>query len=598
MTTVLERPTPAPPSPPHGRRVVRVLAVREGRFILRHPLFLLGVAGSIAMIWITTPWWQAPVLHRDDARLAGDLLPLAAATLIVCNLAAFRARRHSTEEMEDTTPTSRTRRTAAHLAAFMVPIVTALVIAGGYVGFLYALGGIWAPSLSELATGPAIVAVAAAAGVALARWIPSPLAGPLGILGFAAWQIRGGGYRGPGYTNWFVPFVDAGNENHIPEVTSRPAGWHLVYLLGVAAIFAVVATLRHGGRPRRFAVLAAALAMTVVGAVMQFRPVPASTLLERLAALTDPARQTCETRETVTYCAYPAYRQWIDRWDKTVRRVLEPVPPEQRPRLTIRQALAQDDLLWLGYSQGEHVIGNPDAAAFTERLGDLRQTDDITLRLSWGRGRDAIGASLDLALPVARRAIGVTERPVVEERRYVAEDLEQFRVWADAAAAQTGQPSPIKDEFEIPALGARYRFESVCSTSGQAREAIGIWLALRAVPGSVPWLVETFPQRVGHSAGHLRRLADNATMHGALTWHGATFLWWTIDIPFTAGGIRTAFDMMERPQNSLTRAIAENYRTWVSPRTTLEALRRTFDLPSGATSVDREPPMNVPPLCR
>lgn len=599
MTTVLERSTGAPSATPPGR-VVRVLAFREARWILRHPLFLLGVVATGVLAWKTTAWWHAPVLHRDDARLTGCMLPLAATTMIVCNLAAFRARRHGTEEIENAAPTPQSRRTAAHLVAFTAPVLVACLLALGYVAFLYAIGGVWRPSVQELATGPAIVALAAAAGVALARWIPSPIAGTLGLLGLVALQMLGSNLNGDLNGVWFAPFVDAGNENHIRELVFRPAGWHLIYLLGFAALFAGVASLRHGGRPRRFVVLGLALALLLLGGVMQSRPIDPQLVAQKIAMVENPtASQECETRGTATYCVFPAYREWIDGWDQTVRRVLAPVPAEARPRITIRQAFNPQDLglrIKLGTPEEKRI--NAILEKFdTQGYGALSSPDDVILRAAWARGEDERAASFDLALTVAGRVVGISERIVTEERPYTPSDIAELRRAAkeQSRLRDAGVLSP--DAIEpIPKLGDTYTTQGPCWTAGQAREVIVLWLAARAVPGAVSLLANPPGTEVVTSEGEAERFDD--LMISGFSQHGANFVA-RGTTAFSSSGVKTALELLSRfTPARVAEALSKDWRSWISAATPLDRLRTKLGLSGELPEPRRHLPMWLPPTCR
>jgi hypothetical protein len=605
VTAVLDRAKPTSTGPP-PRDVVRVLAFREARWILRHPLFLLGVVATGVLVWKTTAWWHAPVLHRDDARLAGCMLPLAATTMIVCNLAAFRARRHGTEEIEDVAPTPQSRRTVAHLTAFTAPVLVACLLAVAYVAFLYAIGGVWRPSVQELATGPAIVALAAAAGVALARWIPSPIAGTLGLLGLVAFQMLGSSLNGNLKGLWFAPFVDAGNENRIPETVFRPAGWHLVYLLGLATLFAAIASLRHGRSPRRFAAIGLALSVLVVGGVMQSRPIDRQLLAQRIAMVRDPAAsQHCETRGTVTFCVFPAYREWIDGWDETVRRVLAPVPTEARPRITIRQALYADELealVALGQSEEERIKALHETDKQEPEPSPFEITDDVILRVAWARGHDERASSFDLAVTVARRVIGVSERVVTEERRYTPADIDELRRGAerDAGTRDAGLPSPSPDAVErpIPKLGDTHTVEGICWTAGQAREAIALWLAGRAVPGAVSLLAT--PAGVTEFVGSDDRLHSfDAPYVDRFSGHGSNFLS-SGTPPYSPSGIHAAIELISRfQQERVAETLSRGWRSWIDPATPHQQLQTTFGLSAPrAKPRGLQLPMLLPPTCR
>lgn len=175
-------------SAPAPWRIVTSIARVEARRLVRNPIFLFGVVFS-AVVLVSITWSRAPVLHQDDVFTAVALMPLAAVTLLLANAACLRGRRHGTEELYDTGPVPRALLTAGQLlgvAGGATLVAVALVIAD--VAYLKAIGGVWWPSTFELATGPTLVALSGALGVALARWIPSIVVAPLALVGLGALQ--------------------------------------------------------------------------------------------------------------------------------------------------------------------------------------------------------------------------------------------------------------------------------------------------------------------------------------------------------------------------------------------------------------------------
>ncbi len=139
---------------------------------------------------------------------------------------------------------------------------------------------------------------------------------------------------------WFAPWAPLGITGQVPsELVIRPATWHLFYLGGLIALFAAAAITRKGAGRRLAALAVAGAAALALGCIGQLTP-PSGAQRAALVALVEhpEEHQICEERREVTYCAYPAYAPWIDRWAKPVEGALAVIPPDERPEgLIIRQ---------------------------------------------------------------------------------------------------------------------------------------------------------------------------------------------------------------------------------------------------------------------
>lgn len=287
-----------------GRPVAFQLARREGRRLIRHPVFIVGGLLSLAMFGLMT-WQAAPVLHRDDTNVAGALLPLAAATLMVTNLAASRATRNGTDELYDGTATSSALRTAGHLLS----LTFAVGAAAGLVCVMFAYMLLDAPAgtprSAEILTGPVAVALLGGVGIALGRWKPHPALGPIAVVALIALEmlliqpvigLEGTNGGVASRVPWLAPWVPLSLTGEVPpELVIRPAGWHLLYLAGLGVLFAVLALGRQGFPRPVAALFAAGAAGTVVGAVGQLSP-PGSAQRAAIAALVEEPEQhqVCE----------------------------------------------------------------------------------------------------------------------------------------------------------------------------------------------------------------------------------------------------------------------------------------------------------------
>jgi hypothetical protein len=226
MSTVTH-PLPAAVQPARRWRApadITALGRIEGRRLLLHPIFLIGVLLSVVLVYAG---WTA----GDDSRTQGmmlsgyALLPLAAATAIAANLAALRSRRDNTDELYGSLPRPRSARAAGQLLglAWTLP-VSAILLAGAYVAFrtqhppgLPSLAQL--PTLVELAQGPLVVIALGAVGILLARIAPSPIVVPLLVIaGFFAeaeltyWIVGRTTSMSPAWVHWLAPLANDATE--------------------------------------------------------------------------------------------------------------------------------------------------------------------------------------------------------------------------------------------------------------------------------------------------------------------------------------------------------------------------------------------------
>jgi hypothetical protein len=269
---------------------VRALARIEGVRLIVHPIFL---AGFVLTILLAYAFPLGSEIGGKYLLLMGlGTLPSALATLVVVNLASLRTRRSDTGELFASLSSPARARTLAHVAslAFAVGFCVAVVAAG------YAAFGAWdgivvdfegrteTPSPFELANGPAGVAALGALGLALARWLPYlPVAPLAGVAVFVA-QIPGLWNSQRAYA-WFGPYVNTAR-NDVPgsswpcspdqrwpcvvdDFATTSAGWHLVYLAGIALVLGALALVKEDRRPRTYALGALGGALVVAGGVLQ-----------------------------------------------------------------------------------------------------------------------------------------------------------------------------------------------------------------------------------------------------------------------------------------------------------------------------------------
>lgn len=234
----------------------------EGRRLVLHPLFLLGVAFSV-LLFVTTDS-QSVDRYQDPAGFAFQQPGIAMWTFLVAFLAAQRARRDAADDLYGSVPVPTRRRTAAVLlslgyaaAATALVTATAWLVMVGPDGVVVIEGRRLRPGLLELAQGPLLVVTFGALGVLLARWAPRTFAGPLGMFLLFMPPL--------GWLPWVVL------EPRIPDATVSTGAsieWHLALLAGLGLLAAAGALARHDRRAHIALLALAGLAATVAGAAL------------------------------------------------------------------------------------------------------------------------------------------------------------------------------------------------------------------------------------------------------------------------------------------------------------------------------------------
>lgn len=550
------------------RTAVWALARKEGRRLVRHPIFVVGVLLSVAAFEFAT-WLEAPVLHRDDVLTSGSLLALAGATFLAANLGALRTRRLGTEELFGSTPTDPAARTLGHLMSVAWAAGAALLVALVEVATLLPFDPVGVPSILELLMGPLIVALFGVLGVGVARWLPSVATAPValvalgGIQLYLLTQLPGGGDH-QSRTRWLAPWVPLsagglGGEPP-PELVIRPTGWHLLYLAGLALTFGAVALARHEFRGRRTAALAAGLAVVILAGGVQTRPRDPSRQEELLQlALRPGAFQVCETRGDVRYCAYPAYAPWVDRWERPIASVLRQVPPAARPEVELRQAFSSPYASDLPPGAGQRLENErSNSAAFGSSV--------LAPGTRWGRNRTEGDHEFGLALVVASWSVGLprtlagVELTPRDIRRLVRQVPENERAAYRATLIAQG----------AEAVGQ-------CSLLRQARAVLALWLAGQATPGTAQAL----------RAVVAREGMEIVTYEGGAYWAGPQL--WSVSefaysvspgvfMPFPRDAAHYAVQLLERPRDHVAATLASSWDRLVQHRTTTEEVARLFHL--------------------
>ncbi|MEH1129713.1 hypothetical protein [Micromonospora sp. CPCC 206061] len=413
-TTVIERPgsaTAAQAADPRGAMLA--LARVEARRLLRHPVTIVGLLLFLAPMvyeWVSGGANRYPVLHDEDwSKQFIGMLTLGGAALVAANLAVLRAHRHRTTAQYAVLVLPDPWRTGGFLLSVVPFAGIVAVLVALRVGLLALLpGAVGRPNPYELAVFPAIVLLLGALGVLLARVARTTVVAPLVLLGLVVATFAGVLRTVPGtqYLRWLLPV--SLEEPLMPyplEMVARPAGRHLVYIVGLLVVLVVAALAVTGARGRRLTLAGAAgLAVAVLAGSAQYLPVSDAVEKARVDAVERPAgMQTCRTVDQVTYCAFDEFVPWIDGWDSVVRGVLRAVPEEEaRKPLAVRQRVSTDDTRANGF-----VSGPEDRAVVAEawrRIDDAAGTPNaVTTGTHWGEGEDEIGFAGRVAFEVVAR---------------------------------------------------------------------------------------------------------------------------------------------------------------------------------------------------
>jgi hypothetical protein len=235
------------PSP----RVVIAIAGIETRKILIHPAFLSTMA--VMALFAT----RAVGSNANLGWLVGGLsVGLAAGGFISVNLATQRARRDRVLELFGSLPAPAESRTfAVLLAAVFGPVALSALVAG-IGGAILETNATIAPyvDLALIVQISLTVAALNALGVALGRWIPSPVTAPVVLVAMVVTGLV-----------WIVPWV-------APTSTGIHMAPHFIYLVSFVVLASALALVRDRRTPLRLIVTGVAFGLTVYGAANQLPP--------------------------------------------------------------------------------------------------------------------------------------------------------------------------------------------------------------------------------------------------------------------------------------------------------------------------------------
>ncbi|MFJ9662804.1 ABC transporter permease [Streptomyces griseoflavus] len=423
--------TTAPPSPAvttHGPRAswtaVFALAAFEGRRLLcRVPVLVAFAVYLVWTVWRTHGAYDGhPALQDVDRATQGPPVLVGLAVLLGVHQAVLRSRRYDTDRHLSVLVVQPWRRTAAHLLS-VVPVALLVAVCVGAQFAWQALKptAVGHGSPAELLVGPLSVLLFGAFGVLLGRLLPVPLAAPLLIVSLLLFSVFASGPPGAaGWSRWLVPSVGENSFATLPsDLIGRPAAWHALYLAGLALSVALAALLFSGGA-RLWSVragAAAAVALTLVGAVGQSRGVPEETAEARVRATVAPEKtQRCVARDATVYCAFPEWEPRTGEWAAVVDdvRSLAGGGAEKRP-LTVRQRI-----------EARHGLDGDAALAASPRPGE------VTVGTSWGGNRT----------PEFAVAVAVV---LVTGREEAAGAMCDGRIVTVMWTALAGRPDPVTD---------------------------------------------------------------------------------------------------------------------------------------------------------
>ncbi|MFJ8550297.1 ABC transporter permease [Streptomyces sp. NPDC093676] len=354
MSTVVERTSAVPARVRSGRHSASAV-VALARFEARELLLTIPVFVFFALYLGATlrkPLFSRdgmddfPVLQNADRATQSGSLFLGIACLVCVHAAVLRSRRHGTDRHFGVLVLEPWQRTVAH-ALSVVPFaaVTAVVTAIEYGWAALKPGAVGRGSAAELAVAPLVVLLCGAVGVLLARLYPRMAGGPLFVVvGFATFMVASSVTGGRlHWLNWLQPVITEDGSPPVPsDVLGRPAGWHALYLVGLAALVLCLAVLLGGGRTRMLKALTfVALGATAVGIAGQ-SPNHEAALTEARAQLsrTPQTVQSCVAHGRSTYCSFPEWTDWRDDWARVVDRVRDLAGGAAGgTRLTIRQRI-------------------------------------------------------------------------------------------------------------------------------------------------------------------------------------------------------------------------------------------------------------------
>lgn len=386
------------------------LAKADAWLLSRSLLILAGLLAGGVIIWVFAHPEQ-PLWWNVAWQIGYGQVFLAMAVLVAAQLAAGRPSRNAMADLYASFPTSAGARTLAQLIGLLGAVPASLLLIGGTAVAVQMTGAIGVPSIWALAAGVLLVIAAGAAGIAIGRRFPHPLAGVLGALVLFVPFSQSNRFGGP--IIWLYPWIKPGQLDYLPGPLAGypPVGAHAAELGGIAVLAGIVALVVSANGARARSVLAIAgvlsLAATCLAGAAQLRAIPTADLNRLVQASVDPvSAQRCTTLGDGRYCLYPDFDPELASIQAPVNAVLTHLPVLPARRLTVAQisVLSPDSTLTHGHPESQVLHWNAElqqgpvsGTASTIYLPVTVPPSDARFYLALAAGEWAAGFPTELA---------------------------------------------------------------------------------------------------------------------------------------------------------------------------------------------------------
>lgn len=238
----------------------------EARRLLLHPSYLIGSAFGLLLLRGAVGLGSGNAgLIANLAWLTGGLLVgMLVGTVLSANIAALRPRRDRTRELFGALPAPPEARTAGALAGLLLgPVAVSILLTAAAAVILKqdeeeveTATIVWSAGvdLFLVAQVPLTVAALGTIGIAVGRWVPTVLGGPVVIAAHVFTPIF-----------WAVPWI-------LLSESGVDRSRHMIYLAGAIAMWIALAFARDRRTAPRFLIAAGALALGIVAAAQQVPP--------------------------------------------------------------------------------------------------------------------------------------------------------------------------------------------------------------------------------------------------------------------------------------------------------------------------------------
>lgn len=231
----------------------------EARRMLLHPSFLISVAFGLLMlrgVLGAGVGGNVGLVKSLSWLVGGCLIGLFLGTILTTNVAALRPHRDHVQELFGALPAPPEARTAGVFAGLLLGPVALSTVLMVIAWWVFRANTDLASSIDLFLAMqiPLTVAALGSIGIALGRWIPSLLGGPVVIVLHVFTGII-----------WAAPWIQVTNSG-----IDRPR--HAVYLVAAITTWVALAFARDRRTTTRFAIAVVAFALGVVMAIQQSPP--------------------------------------------------------------------------------------------------------------------------------------------------------------------------------------------------------------------------------------------------------------------------------------------------------------------------------------